>query len=154
MKWSDIDLDAIEIKTVKDRVKFTYKDGPFKFQIPRGMSSGVGVFKSINVDVGQAAEFIEWWSVLEKRLCNQEPFKSNMNDGTLRLKIEDRTNIFNEKREISFPTIEEGLFKNLEVSCLIEVDGQYYFNDVYGLVVKCTQLMFFGEASGPCFLEE
>jgi hypothetical protein len=162
MKWSEVDVSLVEMNVIRERVKFTYAGAPFKFQIPRGLCLyGANAYKSLTVDMGAATDFVKWWAELEARLCTLEPFRSNMVNGGLRVKLDDRTNIFNQSKEIKFPSIEEGLFRNNEVSCQIEVDGRYFFNDCHGLVVKCTQLMFFGDLGAPpptsgecCFLDD
>jgi hypothetical protein len=148
MKWSEVEFSSIEVTTTpKDRTKYTYNGGRFKFQIPRGFSqSGLNAYKSMNVDMGASTEFVEWWARLEDHLCHElEPFKSNMTNGSLRVKIDDKTNVFNREKEIRFPSVEEGLFRNQEVMCQVDIDGRYFYNDVHGLVVKCTQLVFFDE---------
>lgn len=150
MKWTDVVFTDIETRAVKDKVKFSYSGKPFKFQIPRGISHyGLSNFKSINVEIGQL-EFNEWWTSLERHLCAAEPFKSNLSNGSLRIKMDDKTLVFNQDKILTFPSMEEGVFKGQEMSFQIEIDGTYFFNDVYGLVVRATQVVYYGsELSKP-----
>jgi hypothetical protein len=158
MKWNEVEFSSIEVTTtVRDRVKFTYDGGkPFRFQIPRGACPyGMNAWKSMAVQ--QGAEFCAWWRTLEEHLAGAlDPFNSNMSaTGALRVKVSEQTNVFDAERQIIFPAIDEGLFRNQDVSCQIEIDGRYFYNDQHGLVVKCVQVMFWGEEVTSCsFLDD
>ena len=42
------------------------------------------------------------------------------------------------------------IFKGQEMSFQIEIDGTYFFNDVYGLIVRASQVVYYGtELSKP-----
>jgi hypothetical protein len=149
--WSDVDVSLIDTTTVlKDRTKFKYKDGPLRFQIPRGVCTwGVSAYKSINVDLFNQ-EFISWWKSLEAQLCPQEPFNSNLRGpNSLRLKIDDSVYIFDQNSKQVTPEVREGLFRGQEVSCLIDIDSTYFFNGNWGLTVRVYQIKMLNEISEP-----
>ena len=143
--WSDIDFGAIEIQAgLKDRMRFRYQNGPLKFQIPRGLCQwGVSQYKTFNVEVDNP-EFIQWWRALETHLCPQEPFKSNLTGGSLRVKIDDSAYIFDSESKQIVPEIREGLFQGQDLSCMVYVDSTYFFNGTWGLTVRAYQVRFYG----------
>jgi len=147
--WSDINKDLIDVTPgMKDRSKYLYDGRPLRFQIPRVMCTwGVSQYKSFNVDLQNPA-FIEWWTELERRLCPQEPFKSNLSGSSLRIKIDEATYIFDENSKQVTPEIQEGLFRGQELSCLISIESNYFFNNVWGLVVRASQVRFYGGDEG------
>jgi hypothetical protein len=156
--WNEIKFDDIDIiKNVKDDCKCRYKlDGiPLRFQIPRGMCRwGVGIkYKSIVIDFSNV-EFLKWWKSLEELLCPQTPFASNLNGNSLRMKIDDATYVFDENSNQTIPTLVDGLFKGQELSCLITIDSNYFYNDKYGLVVRVVQIKHYGEAKVETETEE
>jgi len=143
--WYDLNKDLIDVVPgARDKSKYVYEGRPLRFQIPRGMCTwGVSQYKSFNVDLSNV-EFIEWWADLERRLCPQEPFKSNMLNGSLRIKIDDSTYIFDENSKQVVPEIQECLFRGQELSCIVNVESNYFFNDVWGLTVRASQIKFYG----------
>jgi len=143
--WSDIEKNLIEISPgKKDKSRFTIDGKTLRFQIPRGMCNwGVSQYKSFNVEVTNPY-FIAWWCDLERRLCPQEPFKSNMQNGSLRIKIDDATYIFDENSKQVSPEVREGLFRGQELSCLVDVEANYFFNENWGLIVRAYQVRFYG----------
>lgn len=143
--WSDIDTTQIEmISAGKDRTKFRYQGGPLRFQIPRGFTSwGVSAYKSFQIDLSNRA-FIEWWRDLEKVLCCQEPFKSNLNGSTLRLKVDDATYFFDENSKQTNPEVREGLLRGQELSVLVDIDSTYFFNGTWGLTCRAAQIRSYG----------
>jgi hypothetical protein len=100
---------------------------------------GVSAYKSFNVDISNE-EFINWWKNLESLLCPREPFTSNMKAGSLRLKIDESTYVFNKDSKQVSPDIKEGLFRDQELSCMIDVDA-------WGLTVRSHQVRFYGPSS-------
>jgi hypothetical protein len=142
--WHAINKDLIDVVPgARDKSKYTYDGRPLRFQIPRGVCAwGVSQYKSFNVDI-QNPEFVEWWTDLERRLCPKEPFKSNLLKGSLRIKIDDATYIFDENSKQVVPEIQEGLFRGQELSCIINVESNYFFNDVWGLTVRASQIKFY-----------
>ena len=145
MKWLGVNLNYVETTWSRGLARFK----GLKFQIPRGLCQyGLSEYKSINVEIGNKA-FINWWRELEAKLCTDEPFNSNLKGASLRLKVEDGTPVFDSERNYigSFTTAGEGAGK--EMSCLIEVTGVYFFNNQYGLTVKCSQIMVYEPVSAP-----
>jgi len=138
--WFDIDTSQIEmVTTTKDRTRFRYKGGPLRFQVPRGLCTwGVNGYKSFQVSVSDP-DFIQWWRALEVQLCSQEPFNSNLKD-SLRIKIDDAVYIFDQNSKQINPDVKEGLFRGQELSCLIDVDSTYFYNEVWGLTIRAYQV--------------
>jgi len=138
--WFDIDTSQIEtVTTTKDRTRFKYKGGPLRFQVPRGLCTwGVNGYKSFQVSVSDP-DFIQWWRALEAQLCSQEPFNSNLKD-SLRIKIDDAVYIFDQNSKQINPEVREGLFRGQELSCLIDVDSTYFYNENWGLTIRAYQV--------------
>jgi len=155
--WNDIDRSLIEcVPSGKEPGKFRYRLGrtdgspaPLRFQIPRGMCTwGVSGFKSMNVDLS-TPEFITWWRELETQLCTSIPFNSNLKLRTLRVKVDDATYIFDENSKQIIPEVREGLFRGQEMSCLIDIESNYFFNGAWGLTVRASQVKTYGDATLP-----
>ena len=141
--WSDIDTASIEMISIKDKTKFRYQGGPLRFQVPRGMCMwGISAYKSFNIDI-RNSDFIEWWAALERQLCPGTPFKSNMGPYGLRLKVDEATYIFDESSIQVNPEVREGLFRGQELSCLIDIEGTYFFNENWGLTCRAYQVRFY-----------
>jgi len=138
--WFDIDPAQIEtIALNKDRTRFRYKGGPLRFQVPRGACSGVNAYKSFQVEVSDP-EFVQWWRQLEAQLCPRTPFNSNLRESSLRIKIDDSVYIFDQNSTQTTPEVREGLFRGQELSCLIDVDSTYFFNENWGLTIRAYQV--------------
>jgi hypothetical protein len=148
--WSEIDKELIEIGTGQ-RVKFSYQNGgPLRFQIPRGLTRyGIGSYKSLTVDTLNNNEFTEWYKQLEKTLCPLEPFKSNMSDYGLRIKIDDRTLLFDNMGAYIPTDMCEGTLRGDEVSCIVDLDGYYFYNGNYGITCRAYQIKTHGGAAEP-----
>jgi len=157
--WYEIDLSTIECTPAsKDKLKYTIQTKPLRFQIPRGKCTwGVSSYKSFQVDLSND-EFINWWKNIESLLCPREPFTSNMKLTSLRIKIDESTHIFDGNSNQVSPEIKEGLFRDQEVSCIIDIDSNYFFNNSWGLTVRAHQVRFYekeGIEKGVCaFLED
>lgn len=143
--WVGMNKDAIDVVPgMKDRSKYLYDGKPMRFQIPRGTCTwGVSQYKSFNIEIN-TPEFMEWWSELERRLCPQEPFKSNFSNGSLRIKIDEATYIFDENSKQVTPEVREGLFRGQELSCIIDIESNYFFNNLWGLTIRASQIRFYG----------
>jgi len=108
---------------------------------------GVTSYKSFQVDVSDP-DFIQWWRVLETRLCPiaasgdplSPPFNSNLKESSLRIKIDDSVYIFDQNSKQILPEVKEGLFRGQELSCLIDVDSTYFYNGNCGLVIRAYQV--------------
>jgi hypothetical protein len=146
--WSEVDKNSIEsIPTGKDVGKMKYKicGEPLRFQVPRGLCTwGVSAYKSMQVDLSNP-DFIEWWKDLETQLCPLTPFNSNLKGSSLRIKVDDATYIFDENSKQVVPEVREGLFRGQELSCLIDVESNYFFNGNWGLTVRAAQIKTYGE---------
>lgn len=144
MKWSEVDLTTLSYAGKKGGgSRVTNADGtPLRFQIPTGriMYNGLSDFKSVTIEV--PSDFIQWWTNMEtETAAGCEPFRSNVKDGGLRVKVDASTQFFNESKKSIFPALDEGAFKGDTFSCIIEVSGTYYFQDVYGLIVRAHQVV-------------
>jgi hypothetical protein len=145
--WVDIDRSLIDcVPTGKEPGKFRYRvnGAPLRFQIPRGMCTwGVSAYKSMNVEIS-SPEFISWWKELETQLCPVVPFNSNLKLKSLRVKVDDATYIFDENSKQVTPGVQEGLFRGQELSCLIDIESNYFFNGTWGLTVRASQVKTYG----------
>ena len=143
--WVGLNKDGIDVVAgMKDKSKYLYEGKPLRFQIPRGACTwGVSQYKSFNIEINNP-EFIEWWTELERRLCPQEPFKSNLSGNSLRIKVDEATYIFDENSKQVTPDVKEGLFRGQELSCIIDIESNYFFNNVWGLTIRASQIRFYG----------
>lgn len=145
--WSDIDTTQIEYLSLnKDRSRFRYCGGPLRFQIPRGACTwGPNTeFKSFQVVIQDEA-FIQWYETLEKRLCSETPFNSNLKDGSLRLKYDDSTLFFRADGTLVTDGLER--LRGAEISCLMEIPNVYHFNEKYGLTCRAIQVRLWTTAA-------
>ena len=153
--WVDIDRTLIDcVPTGKEPGKFRYRiaGSPVRFQIPRGMCTwGVSAYKSMNIEIS-SPEFISWWKELETQLCPVVPFNSNLKLRSLRVKVDDATYIFDENSKQVTPGVQEGLFRGQELSCLIDIESNYFFNGAWGLTVRASQVKTYG--GGPTESDE
>ncbi len=146
-KWNDIPLEDIDIEpgNGRTRPKFTLAGGPLKFQLPRGTCQwGINSeYKSFQVSVPDEA-FVNWYENLEKKLCSDTPFSSNLRAGQMRLKVDDSTLYF--KADGTLLVDGADRMKGADVSCIMEISGSYHFNDKYGLTCRATQVRIWQEA--------
>ena len=151
--WNEIDRSLIEcVPAGKEPGKFRYRYGSggsgtstLRFQIPRGLCTwGVSSYKSMQVDIS-SPDFIAWWRELETQICPHAPFNSNLRDHSLRIKVDDATYIFDENAKQVVPEVREGLFRGQELSCLIDIESNYFFNGFWGLTVRASQVKTYGE---------
>ena len=158
MKWTEVDLTTLSFAGKKGGgTRVTNADGtPLRFQIPTGrvMYNGLSDFKSVTIEV--PIDFVQWWTTkLESEIASGcEPFRSNVKDGGLRVKVDASTHFFNESKKSTFPALDEGAFKGDTVSCIIEVSGVYYFQDVYGLIVRAHQVVLREKKQASATVEE
>ena len=121
----------------------TQADGtPLRFQIPtaRVMYNGLSDFKSMTLEM--PPEFTQWWTETVDTIgAGCEPFRSNVKDTGLRVKVDQLTQFFDEQKKSVFPAIEEGTLKGDTLSCIIEISGIYFFQEVYGLTVRAHQVV-------------
>jgi hypothetical protein len=144
MKWSDVDTSTLVFAGKRGGgTKVTQADGtPLRFQIPTGrvMYNGISDFKSMTLEM--PSDFCTWWSdTLDDIASGCTPFRSNVKDNGLRVKVDQLTQFFDEQKKSVFPAIEEGTLKGDVLSCIVEVSGIYFFQDVYGLIVRAHQVV-------------
>jgi len=149
--WNEIDLDAIEfLAHVKDKTKYIYQGRSLRFQVPRGLCEwGLNSYENKSFTVSfSSPEFIDWWRSLETHLCSKEPFNSNLKSATeIRFKIDNATYIFDENSKQVMPDMKEGLFRGQELSCIVEIESNYFFNGTWGLTCRANQVKMY-EVSG------
>jgi len=148
-KWNEVSLDDVEVEpgVGRARPKFTLAGGPLKFQLPRGTCPwGLNTeYKSCQVSIPDE-DFVSWYETLEKKLCSDVPFSSNLKAGTLRLKVDDGTLFFRADGTILSDGPER--MKGADVSCIMEIPGSYHFNEKYGLTCRATQVRIWAEGAG------
>lgn len=145
MKWVGIDFDAIEVTRPKGVPKFN----GLRFQIPRGLCRyGHSEYKTISVELGNRA-FVNWWRDMEQKMGDMQPFNSNLKDNTLRIKVGDDVPVFDERRNYIGLVAGTGYGAGKQMSCLVEIPGMYYFNDQYGFIVRCVQVMLYDDPPSP-----
>ena len=142
MKWSDVDTSTLVFAGKRGGgTKVTQADGSLlRFQIPtaRVMYNGISDFKSVTLEM--PPDFCAWWTEkLEDIASGCAPFRSNLKDNGLRVKVDPATQFFDEQKKSVFPAIEEGALKGDTLSCIVEVSGVYFFQDTYGLIVRAHQ---------------
>jgi hypothetical protein len=143
-KWSEIDETQIEVATGA-RIKFSIGGGPLRFQIPRGVTEwGVGSYKSLQVTVHDES-FIEWFQKLERTLCPGEPYKSNLTGHQFRIKVDDRTLVFDQDAKFVTDEIREGFLKGKSVSCIIDIDGSYFYKGTWGLSIRAHHIKYYAD---------
>ena len=49
------------------------------------------------------------------------------------------------------PELKEGLFRGQELSCIVEIESNYFFNGTWGLTCRANQVKMYGSCveSGP-----
>jgi hypothetical protein len=116
------------------------------------MYNGLSDFKSMTLEM--PSDFCTWWTeTLEEIASGSTPFRSNIKDNGLRIKVDPLTQFFDEQKKSVFPAIEEGTLKGDILSCIIEVSGVYFFQDVYGLIVRAHQVVI-RKRNGPVAVAE
>jgi len=138
-KWNEVNLKDLEIDTGRGRPKFGMNGGPLKFQLPRGVCQwGYNPeYKSFQVSLCDPA-FIKWYRELEAELCTDSPFRSNLKDGQMRLKADDSTLFFGPDGTMLTDGPER--MKGADISCIMEISGSYFFQEIYGLTCRATQV--------------
>ena len=150
-KWSEVDFSTLVLKSKKGGgSKITYADGtPFRFQVPTGrvMYDGISNFKSFTLEM--PPDFLEWWARLDAEFSKEQPYRSNVSNNGLRVKVDPTTYFFDESKKTIFPNIEEGGLKGESLTCIIEIPGTYFFQETYGLIVRAYQVVLRTTAAVP-----
>jgi hypothetical protein len=142
MLWNELDMDRIEFfPSEKEKTRFGYAGGPLRFQIPRGLCTwGVSDYKSFTIDMSDPS-FFAWWAELEERLGGgRTPFVSNLRSKSLRIKVDDSVYIFDADSKQTCPDLTPGLFRGEELSCIVTIDSNYFYQGNWGLVVRADQI--------------
>jgi len=152
MKWSEVDTSTLVYAGKRNGgTKVTQADGtPVRFQIPtaRVMYNGLSDFKSMTLEM--PPDFTHWWNETVDTIgAGSTPFRSNIKDNGLRVKVDQLTQFFDEQKKSVFPAIEEGTLKGDTLSCIIEISGVYFFQEVYGLTVRAHQVVIRKRTSVP-----
>lgn len=136
MKWAEVDLTSIVLSNKRNGGS---KITPLlRFQIPvaRVMYDGISNFNSVTLEM--PSDFVEWWeSSLDTLL--PDPYRSNIKDNGLRVKVEPGTQFFDESRKSIFPSIEEGSLRGETLVCIIDIPGTYFFQEMNGFIVRMYQ---------------
>ena len=141
--WHEIDLDRISIQATGTRTRLSYESGPLRFQIPRGYTRyGVGQYKSITIS-NLEPKFLEWYKALEDKFLTLKSVKGNMTEYGLRIKGDDTTLIFNSESKFVADEHVEGFLRDLDLSCIVDVEGTYVYKGVMGLTLRAHQIKFY-----------
>jgi hypothetical protein len=143
--WSEIDTTKIEVRQVgSTRTKATYLSGPVRFQIPRGYSRyGLSQYKSISIS-NLDPKFKEWFENLEKFVSRgAEPFKSTLSEYGIRLKMDDTSLVFDKDGVYKSDEHLEGYLRDLDMSCIVDVEGAYLWKGTWALSCRIHQIKFY-----------
>ena len=137
MIWSEVNFDKIQLEPGKNqRMKITYDDGPFRFQIPESICiDGLSEYNQMTIEVN--SDFSNWYSQLEEAIGIHQPWKSIVNDGYMTLKIDDSSQIFDSNKKLT----QSKDFQGCAIKCILEVSGVYFFRETYGLTCRIYQIM-------------
>jgi len=145
MLWSDVDFNSLEIGDVNQTTNFKFKE-PLRFQIPDSMCIyGLSRYSerddykiSLSID---NQEFIDWFGKLEN-CFKRTPWSSTLSSGTIKLKVDPASWIFNKNREIDEADLCDDKFQGYTVKCIVEINGVYHFKGFYGFLIRTYQLMY------------
>jgi len=102
------------------------------------MYEGISSFKSVTLEMPY--EFVSWWTAHLDPLL-PEPSRSNVRENGLRVKVDSVTQFFDESKKSIFPSIDEGSLRGESLVCIIEISGIYYFQEMYGFIVRAHQVV-------------
>jgi Family of unknown function (DUF5871) len=135
MLWTEVDVNKISLN---EKRKLSYDGGPFRFQIPECTCiDGLSEYNQMTVEVPY--HFVQWYHELEKSIGVFTPWNSNVNDGTMTLKIDESTQIFDANKRLT----DSRDFQGCMIKCILEVSGVYFFREIYGLTCRVYQIMSF-----------
>lgn len=143
--WTDIDATLLEVKpSGNTRTKAVYSSGPLRFQIPRGyLKYGMSQYKTLSVS-NLDPKFSEWFANIEKKVSrNAEPFKSALSEYGLRVKVDDSTLVFNSEGVFASDEHVEGYLRDLDISCIVDIEGAYLWKGVWGISCRAHQIKFY-----------
>ena len=144
--WTEIQKPLLQIRqNGNTKTKIFYGDGPLRFQIPRGYSRyGLSQYKSLTVS-NLDPKFLEWFREIEQTLypSDKNDFKSCVSDYGLRVKVDDSTLIFDSKSKFVGDEHVEGYLKDLDISCIVDVEGAYLWRGAWGINCRAHQIKFY-----------
>lgn len=144
--WSEIQKPMIQVRpNGNTKTKAVYSDGPLRFQIPRGYSRyGLSQYKSLSIS-HLDPRFIEWFQQLEQSLYpkDKNEFKSCVSEYGLRVKVDDSTLIFDSKSKFVADDHVEGYLRDLDISCIVDVEGAYLWKGAWGVNCRAHQIKFY-----------
>jgi hypothetical protein len=144
--WSEIQKPMIQIRpNGNTKTKTLYADGPLRFQIPRGYSRyGLSQYKSLSIS-NLDPKFMEWFQEIEQGLFpkDRNDFKSCVSEYGLRVKVDDSTLIFDSKSKFVADEHVEGYLRDLDISCIIDVEGAYLWKGAWGINCRAHQIKFY-----------
>jgi hypothetical protein len=111
---------------------------PFRVQIPRMRVTNMTEFGYLELEANE--DFVKLWEPLEqqaKDACTySSPWRSVLFEGVLRIKIDERTHIFDSKSRL----IWTDKFVNKLVTCIIELKSIYDFKGYSGISCRIHQI--------------
>lgn len=109
-----------------------------KFQIPKmRVLNYYGDYGTLELEA--VPRFLEFWQEIEdecKEYATLE-WKSNLSDGKFRVKVDDRTHIFDSESKL-VPEVPQ--LHNKFVTCIIELKSVYAFKGFSGISIRVHQL--------------
>ena len=119
-------------------VRITRDDKPFRIQIPKMKVIGFTEFGSLELEITE--NFTEIWNPLEQQAKEASPYvspwRSNIDEYKFRVKIDERTHIFDSKSELIWTSN----FVNKYVTCIIELKSVYDFKGFSGISCRVHQI--------------
>jgi hypothetical protein len=135
MLWSEVDFSKI---SVNEKRKIKYDGGLFRFQLPEvTCTDGPSIYNQMTIEV--PGGFTAWYNELEEVIGVTEPWRSNINEGFMTLKLDDSSQIFDSDKKLT----KSKDFQGCTIKCILEVSGVYFFKETYGLTCRIYQIMSF-----------
>lgn len=128
-------------------VRIHQNDKPFRIQIPRMRVTDFTQFGYLELECTE--KFVEMWHPLEDKArenCPYDsPWRSNVDENKFRVKIDERTHIFDSNSELIWT--ENFVGKN--VTCIIELKSIYDFKGNSGISCRVHQVKIW---PGECMI--
>lgn len=108
----------------------------FRIQIPKLKVIGMNEYGKMEMEVTD--EFLELWKDIDEE-CKEYatlPWSENPKDGKFRVKIDEKTHIFNSRTEL----VTDPKFVGRFVTCIIEIQSVYSFKGFSGITCRIHQL--------------
>lgn len=130
-------------------VKILYDGKPLRIQTPKMRACNVYEYGTLEFEAPEA--FVQKWSELEdacKEHADME-WRSNLVDGKFRVKMDDRTHIFDEDSRLVHNVPE---LYNRFVVCIVEVKSVYRFKGFCGVTCRIHQMKVYSNTY--CFCDD